>query len=70
MLDFLQALLMSTFRQATQLSRLALPLCNDLLLKAIAVYCRYVVPYLSEVLIVPVLSNQSVTTSYVHTYAT
>jgi hypothetical protein len=32
---------MSTFRQAVQLSRLSLPLCNDLLLKAIAVYCRY-----------------------------
>lgn len=38
-----EALLMSTFRQATRLSRLSLPLCNDLLLKAIAVYCRNLV---------------------------
>lgn len=35
-----EAILMCTFRQSTHLSRLVLPLCNDMLLKAIAVYCR------------------------------
>ena len=31
---------MCSLRQSAQLTRLALPLCNDLLLKAISVYCR------------------------------
>jgi len=35
-----EAILMCTFRQSSHLSRLVLPLCNDMLLKAIAVYCR------------------------------
>ena len=35
-----EALIMCTFRQTASLARLVLPLCNDMLLKAIAVYCR------------------------------
>lgn len=35
-----EAIIMCTFRQSSNLSRLVLPLCNDMLLKAIAVYCR------------------------------
>ena len=35
-----EAIIMCTFRQTMNLSRLVLPLCNDMLLKAIAVYCR------------------------------
>jgi len=35
-----EAIIMCTFRQSINLSRLVLPLCNDMLLKAIAVYCR------------------------------
>ena len=35
-----EAIIMCTFRQTQNLSRLVLPLCNDMLLKAIAVYCR------------------------------
>lgn len=35
-----EAILMCTFRQSSQLTRLVLPLCNDMLLKAIAVNCR------------------------------
>ena len=31
---------MCSLRQSSQLTRLVLPLCNDLLLKAISVYCR------------------------------
>ena len=32
--------MMCSLRQSSQLTRLVLPLCNDLLLKAISVYCR------------------------------
>jgi len=35
-----EAIIMYTLRQSCNLSRLVLPLCNDMLLKAIAVYCR------------------------------
>ena len=31
---------MCSLRQSCQLTRLVLPLCNDLLLKAVSVYCR------------------------------
>ena len=31
---------MCSLRQSSQLARLVLPLCNDLLLKAVSVYCR------------------------------
>ena len=31
---------MCSLRQSSQLTRLVLPLCNDLLLKAVSVYCR------------------------------
>jgi len=35
-----EAILMCTFRQSSHLSRLVLPLCNDMMLKSIAVHCR------------------------------
>ena len=35
-----EAVVMATLRQMTSLTRLVMPLCNDMLLKAIAVYCR------------------------------
>ena len=35
-----EAVMMCSLRQSCQLTRLVLPLCNDLLLKAISVYCR------------------------------
>eukprot|EP00088_Acartia_fossae_P056908 TRINITY_DN6635_c0_g2_i1.p1 TRINITY_DN6635_c0_g2~~TRINITY_DN6635_c0_g2_i1.p1 ORF type:complete len:756 (-),score=155.82 TRINITY_DN6635_c0_g2_i1:596-2863(-) len=38
-----EALLLSTLRHASSLTKLVLPLCNDLLLKSIAVYCRKLV---------------------------
>ena len=32
--------MMCSLRQSSHLTRLVLPLCNDLLLKAVSVYCR------------------------------